>query len=79
MGMFDEVVAKCPNCGDTVVFQSKAGVCELKSYPLCAMPQEVAVALNGDSEECEACGTEVIIDYPLQNTLVTMVVRTDYE
>lgn len=42
MGMFDSVYVFCPNCGDEVEFQSKAGECVTEEYYLHNMPAEIA-------------------------------------
>lgn len=55
MGMFDSVYVFCPNCGDEVEFQSKAGECVTEEYYLHNMPAEIAKDICGDSLVC-SCG-----------------------
>lgn len=57
MGMFDEVTAFCTKegCDGIVEWQSKAGVCELKTYSFAGVPPEVAVDIDGDTECCKKC------------------------
>ena len=57
MGMFDSVVARCPRCGGELEFQSKSGECSLATYPVYAVPVEVASGADGTSAECVGCGT----------------------
>lgn len=41
MGMFDYVRARCPNCGEIIEEQSKAGPCQLKDYNLYNAPASI--------------------------------------
>lgn len=41
MGMYDEVWAPCPKCGEPFVWQSKGGKCNLTSYEIDMAPPEV--------------------------------------
>lgn len=56
MGMFDSVMVPCPKCTKLVEFQSKAGECNLSKYHVNSVPAEIAVDINGDTENCENCG-----------------------
>jgi hypothetical protein len=58
MGMFDSVLGPCPNCGNLLEFQSKAGDCELHKYPFDAVPPEIAKSLAGDFIMCDKCRHE---------------------
>lgn len=58
MGLFDSVYARCPECGDEVEFQSKAGPCSLATYRMDSVPTAIAVDIDGDDEQCP-CGTGV--------------------
>lgn len=59
MGMFDSVYVNCPNCGEDIEFQSKAGECWCRSYNQNKVPTIVAFDLEGDVEICNHRGTEV--------------------
>lgn len=61
MGMFDSVIARCPQCGEAVEFQSKAGDCQLLEYSSQAVPAEIAVSLDGCHATCHACGYMVTL------------------
>ena len=54
--MFDSLRIKCTNCGHEIEFQSKAGDCTLHDYDIQGLPANIAMDLNGQSEECEGCG-----------------------
>lgn len=60
MGMFDSIFADCPNCGHTIEFQSKAGLCELKRYKCYSVPADIAMAFEGYTKgvTCRGCGKE---------------------
>lgn len=62
MGMFDEYVTRCRDCGEEVVFQTKAGPCRLTRYDQYSVTKEptVAGALDGQTEFCD-CGRTVTI------------------
>jgi hypothetical protein len=55
MGMFDSVFVECPNCGDLVEFQSKAGRCNLDRYSIKSVPLIIAEDLAGEITQCK-CG-----------------------
>jgi len=63
--MFDEVGLYCPKCGKAIVFQSKAGPCELRSYILETAPLLVLADLNSDGAKgrlyCEHCHVQIEI------------------
>jgi len=75
MGMFDSVVAPCPKCGEPVMFQSKAGPCELKEYPLDCVPPEVAANIHRDEQRC-TCGALLRIMVAPPVRCVAMMVNT---
>lgn len=64
MGMFDSVVARCPNCGTEVEFQSKVGHCTLTRYTPATTPLQISADIDGQTQDC-ACG------YTLTARLVT--------
>lgn len=75
MGMFDEVVANCPIClaKDTLLFQSKAGKCDLSSYRLHEVPPIIAASLDGNTDNCKKCGRYIKIQLPsIVRTAITM-------
>ena len=61
MGMFDTVYAECPKCSELVEFQSKAGVCEFKSYHINSVPPEIASDIVGDYKYCSYCDKAVYL------------------
>jgi len=58
--MYDTVIATC-KCGCIIEFQSKAGECEFRYYPIDAVPAEIARDLKGQSEVCPKCGIEYML------------------
>lgn len=58
MGMFDRVMAECPNCGEAIEFQSKSGPCSLADYSVNDAPDEVMEGVVGDVETCPKCQSE---------------------
>lgn len=72
MGMFDTVVARCPECGQELEFQSKAGPCDLKRYKSTSVPPEIACSLSGDTMSCSKCGCLVEITYGGAQSRVSM-------
>lgn len=55
MGCFDSVYIKCPRCGFSVKFQSKAGECKLATYSEKRVPAEIAKSIKGTVETCPNC------------------------
>ena len=54
MGMFDEVIVKCPKCGEMNTLQSKGGRCVLNTYSLDDCPEDVLKGLD-ESFYCSGC------------------------
>lgn len=77
MGMFDTVCVTCPNCGETIKYQSKSGVCELKNYSQASVPPEVARGLDGKVETCGNCDVPVTLFLRQPIARVSMVTRLD--
>lgn len=63
MGVYDEVVARCPKCDGPVFFQTKTGPCNMALYQLNSedTPIEVLAGVNGDTEWCHNCDHPVTI------------------
>ena len=61
MGMFDELLVKCPNCNKEVSFQSKAGECIMHTYHIDDVPDGIAIDLDGEYMICSNCGNYVSI------------------
>jgi hypothetical protein len=55
MGLFDSVLADCPNCGRKVEFQSKAGECFMRCYAPNEAPPEVLADVLNDPQYCRHC------------------------
>lgn len=74
MGCFDSVNAQCPQCHETVTFQSKAGACRLASYGVSSVPMEIAADLNGETKCCPKCDAVVKISIPpATSTRIVMI------
>lgn len=58
MGSFDFVRAKCPQCGETLEFQSKAGKCHQLHHHLTKVPTVVALDLETNLQHCK-CGAVI--------------------
>ncbi len=56
MGMFDEVLFRCPACGGTAAVQSKAGDCSLTYYNANDVPRAIAADVLGKVADCGDCG-----------------------
>lgn len=75
MGMYDRVWAECPECGNQIEFQSKAGECVLADYSTNSVPPNIAEDIKNDSEECP-CGYIVRFRDP-EIDMVQMTVITE--
>lgn len=64
MGMYDSVITACPDCGDEVEFQSKAGSCIGARYSLSRVPASIAEDIHDDSVVCRGCHRTVTIKIP---------------
>lgn len=56
MGMYDVIMAACPQCGTKNGFQSKGGDCDLTTYELDEAPADVLSDANRHPMVC-GCGT----------------------
>ena len=62
MGMFDSVYVNCPECGQRVEMQSKAGDCMLHEYELYDAPAILQADLAYYSPWwCQHCGHGITI------------------
>ena len=61
MGVFDKVWVTCPECGEGIEFQSKAGDCMMDNYTLDNVPKKILSSIKGEAEACERCHTVVKI------------------
>jgi endogenous inhibitor of DNA gyrase (YacG/DUF329 family) len=75
MGVYDTVVARCPECGAPVSFQSKAGPCRLHTYRASEVPMAIAADIDGSAERCPDCYTAVTIRIPRTSGFVNMIVE----
>ena len=55
MGLFDSVRFECPECGERMSVQSKAGDCILKDYDSEAVPLNIAGDILGEVHCCQHC------------------------
>jgi len=60
MGLYDRLYVNCPECGESVEFQSKAGLCGLIDYNVNDVPAVILAGLNMSYEKC-ICGHNVTI------------------
>ena len=63
MGVFDTVNFPCPECGNNLQLQSKAGDCCLHEYHYKAVPPEIAIDLDGRHVLCKDCFTTTTLHY----------------
>ena len=61
MGMFDRIWVNCPQCGERVEFQSKAGKCGMFDYTLDNAPAWILADIMGEWNICK-CGKKVKIE-----------------
>jgi hypothetical protein len=63
MGVYDEIVFKCPECGELMFAQSKSGECILSQYDNTMVPLDVALDANRHApHECYCCGEKWVFD-----------------
>lgn len=62
MGMFDRVMVDCPNCGERVEFQSKAGECVLADFGVNDAPVPVLMDIMNIPEHCDCGAWLAVID-----------------
>lgn len=80
MGMYDVVNIPCPNCGNRIQVQSKAGPCDLESYFIYSepvAPPKVLADLDGLGFECSQCG--VVVRVRVQVVVSIFTERPDEE
>jgi DNA-directed RNA polymerase subunit RPC12/RpoP len=63
MGMFDTFYTNCGECGNKIVFQSKADECRLSEYDYSNLPIKIAIDLNFEKGICSKCGSTVEFVY----------------
>lgn len=66
MGLYDTVMAPCPDCGTRSEFQSKGGACLLRTWTLpeeaADIPADVLSDVNRHApNECGECGTQYYV------------------
>jgi len=61
MGMYDEVNFTCPDCGNAVIEQSKAGECILAGHSQSSVPLIIADDILGNTVHCTGCNTRLTI------------------
>ena len=57
MGMFDSLMVPCPQCGEDIEYQSKAGECVLTRFDINDVPACIADDVNDELQvwsKCEA-------------------------
>lgn len=73
MGTYDYVNFECPHCGEKVVLQSKAFICECKEFNKYAIPLPIASDLQYDLREentkCTYCGGRFRFRIPISDVV----------
>lgn len=62
MGLFDTVLVDCPKCQHRNDIQTKAGICDLRTYRLAKAPPDIAGSLANESIGCKRCGATIRFD-----------------
>jgi predicted RNA-binding Zn-ribbon protein involved in translation (DUF1610 family) len=75
MGMFDSVLFECPECGNTIEEQSKAGNCHLDRFDQSGVPINIAVSIEGDMVYCAECSNSFIIKAPIPTTVSLILTK----
>ena len=73
MGMFDEVMVKCPSCEEITLFQSKAGECALRTYSLDNVPIEILGDMASRDHYCNHCGKRLAVTFKYQIVPIVVV------
>lgn len=68
MGMFDNVIFDCPDCGYKLDVQSKAGYCILDTYSQHSVPVPIAIDIENELVYCEKCDQEFLVK-PVQKII----------
>ena len=55
MGCFDTINFRCPECGEKVEYQSKAGYCNMDELEEYEVPLEIAAEADGERVRCKSC------------------------
>lgn len=61
MGMYDDILISCPDCGGDCSTQSKAGPCTLATYTLDAVQPAIADDIQGKEVWCDQCSKQWVI------------------
>ena len=61
MGLYDEIYITCPECSESIIFQSKSGPCHLSTYSLETASEEVLAGIGNDIEACPNCKTAICV------------------
>ena len=62
MGLFDTIIAKCPNCCESLQFQTKSGDCILANFKLENAPKDALRDANRHAPIKCQCGVYYAID-----------------
>jgi hypothetical protein len=63
MGVYDTIMAKCPECGAKNYFQTKSGDCILADYNIEDAPEDVMCDANRHTpQNCEGCDKLLVVD-----------------
>jgi len=63
MGVYDTIIAKCPECGVDNYFQTKSGDCILAFYKIQEAPIDVMADANRHTpQHCEGCNKLLFVD-----------------
>lgn len=74
MGMFNEVMFDCPECGSHFIEQTKSGSCELKTFHQVNVPvEEISGLIDREGKVyCSECGEGFTLTYPKRVSLVLL-------
>ncbi len=61
MGMYNIFLINCPQCGNELSFQSKAGILDFSTYTINDIPAIMAGDLDNEKEICNQCKEQITI------------------
>lgn len=63
MGVYDTIIAKCPECGAKNYYQTKGGACVSADYNIDDAPDDVMCDANRHTpQNCEGCEKLLVVD-----------------
>ena len=83
MGMFDEIVGKCPECGEEMYGQTKSGPCMLDRYDIDEEHylHDALLILDGSYLRCNKCKKGFVVSIadslPKYVKLILIPIKTE--